>query len=97
MFLKIQLYYNYNPEDIDSVTMHYVPTQFEVIKGLFNLNVEEIIQLAAIQFYVDYGSISHDDIFRQVSTEIRRSVPCNKLFHIDDGEVTVDKIIESIQ
>ena len=94
MFLKIQLYYNYNPEDIDSVTMHYVQTQFEVIKGLFNLNVEEIIQLAAIQFYVDYGSISHNDIFRHVSTEIRRSVPCNKLFHIDDGEVTVDKIIQ---
>ena len=93
IFLKIQLYYNYNPEDIDSVTMHYVQTNFEVIKGLFRLTPEEINELAAIQFYIDFGNISDDDILRHVSTEIRKYIPCNKLFFIEDGEVTVDKII----
>ena len=95
LFLKIQLYYNYNPEDIDSVTMHYVQTNFEVIKGFYRLTVEEIIQLAAIQFYVNYGDISQNDILRHVSTEIRKYVPCNKLFHIEDGEVTVEKIVNA--
>lgn len=97
IFLKIQLYYSYNPEDIDSVTMHYVQTNFEVIKGLYRISIEDIIQLAAIQFYINYGSISHDDILRHVSTEIKKYVPCNKLFHIEDGEVTVDKIIEAYE
>ena len=93
IYLKIQLYYNYNPEDIDAVTMHYVQTNFEVLKGLYRLSPEDINQLAAIQFYINYGKISDDDILRHVSTEIKRSVPCNTLFHIEDGEVTVEKII----
>ena len=75
IYLKIQLYYNYNPEDIDSVTMHYVQTNFEVIKGLYRLSVEEINQLAAIQFFIDYGKINHNDILRHVSTEIRKYIP----------------------
>lgn len=95
IFLKIQLYYNYNPEDIDTVTMHYVQTNFEVIKGLYRISIEDIIQLAAIQFYINYGSISHDDILRHVSTEIKKYVPCNKLFHIEDREITVEKIIDA--
>ena len=95
IFLKIQLYYNYNPQDIDSVTMHYVQTNFEVIKGLYRLTSEEIVQLAAIQFYINYGSISDDDILRHVSTEIRKYIPCNRLLDIKDGQITVEKIIEA--
>ena len=95
IFLKIQLYYKYNPQDIDSVTMHYVQTNFEVIKGLYRLSVEEIIQLAALQFYINYGNISDNDILRQVSTEIKKYIPCNKLVHIEKGEITVEKIIEA--
>ena len=93
IYLKIQLYYKYNPEDIDSVTMHYVQTNFEVIKGLYRLSPDEINQLAAIQFYINYGILNNDDILRRVSTEIKKYVPCNRLFLIEDGEVTVDKII----
>ena len=94
MYLKIQLYYNYNPEDIDSVTMHYVQTNFEVLKGLYRLSPEDINKLAAIQFYINLGNINDDDILRHVSTEIRKYIPCNRLFLIEDGEVTVDKIID---
>ena len=95
IFLKIQLYYNYNPEDLDTVTMHYVQTNFEVIKGLYRLSAEEITELAAIQFFINYGKISADDIFRHVSTEIKKYVPCNKLFLIEDKEVSVEGIIDA--
>lgn len=95
IFLKIQLYYNYNPEDLDTVTMHYVQTNFEVIKGFYRLNPEEIVELAAIQFYINLGKISADNIFRHVSTEIKKYIPCNKLFLIEDKEVTVEKIINA--
>ena len=93
IFLKIQLYYNYNPEDLDSVTMHYVQTNFEVIKGFYRLSVDDTNILAAIQFFINYGNISDDDIKRHVNTEIRKYIPCNKLFLIGDGEVTPEKII----
>ena len=89
IILKIQLYYNYNPEDLDSVTMHYVQTNFEVIKGFYNLSSEDIIKLAAIQFYVNYGSISENDILAHISTELKKYIPCK---HVNENEVTVDKI-----
>ena len=89
IILKIQLYYNYNPEDLDSVTMHYVQTNFEVIKGFYNLSSEDIIKLAAIQFYVNYGSISENDIFTHISTELKKYIPCR---NVNENEVTVDKI-----
>jgi hypothetical protein len=91
----MQLYYNYNPQDIDSVTMQDVQTNFEVIKGVYRLTAEEIVQLAAIQFYINYGNISPDDILRHVSTEIRKYIPCNRLLDINDGQITVEKIIEA--
>ncbi len=89
IILKIQLYYNYNPEDLDSVTMHYVQTNFEVIKGFYNLSSEDIIKLAAIQFYVNYGSISENDILSHISTELKKYIPCK---FVKENEVTIDKI-----
>jgi hypothetical protein len=89
MILKIQLYFNYNPQDLDSVTMHYVQTNFEVIKGFYNLSSEEIIQLAAIQFYVNYGKIGENDIFAHISTELKKYIPCQ---NVNEEEVTADKI-----
>ena len=74
--------------------MHYVQTNFEVLKGLYRLTSEDINQLAAIQFYINFGNISNDDILRHVSTEIRKYIPCNRLFLIEDGDVSVDKIID---
>ena len=94
IFLKIQLYYNYNPKDLDSVTMHYVQTNFEVLKGLYKISLQNIIELAALQFFINYGKISDDDIRRHVSTELKTAVPCKKFFHIKDEEITVDKIID---
>lgn len=95
IFLKIQLYYNYNPEDLDSVTMHYVQTNFEVIKGLYRLSFDEIMELAAIQFYVNYGKISQDEISRHARTEIRKYVPFNQFKNIVPEKISIDKIISN--
>ena len=89
MILKIQLYYNYNPEDLDSVTMHYVQTNFEVIKGFYRLSSEDIIKLAALQLYVNYGNVSENDIFTHISTELKKYIPCK---YVNENEVTGEKI-----
>ena len=89
MILKIQLYYNYNPQDLDSVTMHYVQTNFEVIKGFYKLLSDDIINLAAIQFYVNYGKISENDISSHIRTELKKYIPCK---YVNEEEVTADKI-----
>jgi hypothetical protein len=69
--------------------MHYVQTNFEVIKGFYRLSSEEIIKLAAIQFYVNYGKIGENDIFTHISTEFKKYIPCK---YVKENEVTADKI-----
>ena len=77
-FLKLLLYYDYNPEDIDSVTMTYVQCNFEVVKGRFNLSEPDIIKLAAIQLYIDYGHLNQDEIKNNLRENIKRFIPYNK-------------------
>ena len=77
-FLKLLLYYDYNPEDIDSVTMTYVQCQFETIKGKFNLTEQEVIKLAAIQLYIDYGHLSTDQLQSNLRENVTKFVPFNK-------------------
>ncbi len=77
-FLKLLLYYDYNPEDIDSVTMTYVQCQFETVKGKFNLTEQEVIKLAAIQLYIDYGHLSTDQLQSNLRENVTKFVPFNK-------------------
>ena len=92
-YLKLLLYYEYNPEDIDSVTMTYVQCNFEIIKGLYNLTEEEIIKLAAIQLYIDYGNLSQDEIQSNLREHIRDFIPYNK-FQINSESSWPEKILQ---
>ena len=92
-YLKLLLYYEYNPEDIDSVTMTYVQCNFEIIKGLYNLTEEEIIKLAAIQLYIDYGNLSQDEIQSNLREHIRDFIPFNK-FQINSESSWPEKILQ---
>ena len=91
-FLKLLLYYEYNPEDLDSVTMTYVQCNFEATKGRYNLTEEEIIKLGAIQLYIDYGHLSHDEVNNNIREHIRKFVPSNK-FQINSESSWADKIM----
>ena len=91
-FLKLLLYYEYNPEDLDSVTMTYVQCNFEAVKGRYNLTEEEMIKLGAIQLYIDYGHLSHDEVNNNIREHIRKYVPSNK-FQINSESSWADKIM----
>ena len=78
-FLKLLLYYEYNPEDIDSVTMTYVQCNFETIKGRYKLTEEEIVKLGAIQLYIDYGHLTPDEIRNNIKENIKKFIPHNQI------------------
>lgn len=78
IYLKIQLYYGYNENDIDTITMHYVQTNYDVNKGKFNLSESDIITLAAVQLMVNYGDLSHEEVYKNLEKSIERYVPINK-------------------
>jgi hypothetical protein len=91
-FLKLLLYYDYNPEDIDSVTMTYVQCQFETVKGRYNLTEPDVIKLGAIQLYIDYGHLSTDQLQSNLKENITKFVPVNKR-QINSESSWADKIL----
>ena len=79
--LKLLLYYEYNPQDIDAVTMTYVQCQFEVINSRYNLTEETIVKLAAIQLYIDYSNLQLDEVKKTINQNVKKFVSKNKFKH----------------
>jgi hypothetical protein len=79
IYLKIQLYYGYKPDDVDTVTMHYVQTSYDVNKGKFHLSEEDVLTLAAIQLSADYFGSTHEETNKMLERNLMRYVPCDKL------------------
>ena len=92
-FLKLLLYYDFNPEDLDAVTMTYVQCNFDVINDRYNLSEEDIIKLAAIQLYVDYSSLEKEDILKKLDDNVKEYIP-KKIFSTNTTEHWTDKIKE---
>jgi hypothetical protein len=92
LYLKLQLFYNYAQTDIDTITMLYVQTNYEVISGRFNLNEESIISLASLQLALNFGP-NRDQAFQNLQSNLEKYVPADKVN--DNPLVTwVQKIIE---
>ena len=92
-FLKLLLYYDFNPEDLDAVTMTYVQCNFDVVNDRYNLSEEDIIKLGAIQLYVDYSSLEKEDILKKLDDNVKDYIP-NKIFNTNTTEHWTEKIKE---
>ena len=90
--------YDYNPEDLDSVTMTYVQCNFEVVKGKYNLTEDQLMKLGAIQLYIDYGHLSPDEIKNNLKEHINNFVPLckrnNKNSDFNSDSFWIDNIYE---
>lgn len=75
IYLKILLYYGYNENDLDTITMHYVQTCYDVNKGKLKLSEEDVIALAGLQLMSNYNKSSHEEIYRQIEKNTERFVP----------------------
>ena len=95
-FLKLLLYYDFNHEDLDSVTMTYVQCNFEVINDRYNLTEEDIIKLGAIQLYVDYSSFERVETLKKLNDNIKGSIP-KKIIITNTSEYWVEKITKQFE
>lgn len=93
-YLKLLLYFVHNPEDVDSVTMEYVQVSFEATKGRYNLSEEQIINLAAIQLFVDKTPKSVDEIREYLKENVKQFIPPDK-FPINSESVWQEKIMNA--
>ena len=92
-FLKLLLYYDFNPEGLDAVTMTYVQCNFDVVNDRYNLSEEDIIKLGAIQLYVDYSSLEKEDILKKLDDNVKDYIP-KKIFNTNTTEHWTEKIKE---
>lgn len=93
MYLKLQLFNNYAETDIDTITMIYFQTNYEIIHGRFNLNEELAITLAALQLMVNYGANS-EFAYQNLQSEIEKYIPKNILQN-NPSITWLQKIMES--
>jgi hypothetical protein len=92
IYLKIQLFYSFPDDDVDTITMHYVQTNYDVNKGKFNLTENDIITLAAIQLMANYGT-SHDESYRNLEKSTEKYIPMDK-FKTNPKEYWMEKIMK---
>ena len=72
--------------------MHYVQTNFEVIKGRYNLSEQDIIKLGAIQLFIDYAHLNQDEVKNNLKENIKHFIPIKK-FQMNSESNWVEKIM----
>ena len=93
-YLKLLLYYDFNPEDLDAVTMTYVQCNFDVINDRYNLTEDDVVKLGAIQLYVNYSDLNHEEIVKNLNDHIKDYIP-KKIIGNNTGEYWSEKILNN--
>ncbi len=93
LYLKIHFFYPFNSEDIDSVSMHYMQTNFEVLSGKIPLTEGEIIELGGISLFINYPySDDEEELMIILKKEINNYIPIN-IFSLYSVEQWSKKLI----
>jgi len=80
LYLKLQTFYKYAETDIDTITMVYMQTVYDVLSGRLNLSEEKIVDLAALELLANFGQ-NKDLAFKAIQENLEKYLPRN---HIDD-------------
>lgn len=75
IYLKIQIFYNFSNNDVDSVSMLYYQSQFDHILGKYLINEKESIELAAIQLIINFPNLKDDDALKHLEININEYIP----------------------
>ena len=89
-FLKIKLYFPFNYDDIDTVTMLYVQAAYDVLKDKYPFDETAYFQLAALKLVADHGCKSEKGL-RFLTNNIYRYLP-NSLVKKNTDAFNVSKV-----
>ena len=94
MYLKLFIYYEYSKNDVDTITLMYVQTNYDVIKSKFNISKELAIDLAAYQLSINYGN-NYEVAEKFIIYSYKDYIPA-KLFNNKSEEcsIIIDKVCE---
>lgn len=92
IFLKIFLYFPYSETDVDTVTLVYTQSVYDVINGKYQLKEEDIITLAALQLLVEF-STNQDNAYQSLQKNLDKYIPINQL-HLNPSVYWIQKVME---
>ena len=78
LYFKLLIYYPFEENDDDTISLVYYQTLYDVISGKFNLNENKIIKLAGLQLLDECGN-EREKAYNNLKENYRKYVPSNKI------------------
>ena len=92
LYLKLLIYYPFDKDDIDTLSVIYYQTTYDVISGKHPVDENKIIELAAYQLVVEFDD--NDDIAeKKLNDNLNKYIPVNK-FNLMPAQDWKEKVFE---
>lgn len=85
IYVKIFIYYDYSDDDPDTVTLLYVQSNYDAIVGKLDLSIDESVDLASYQLYVNYLTDS-EMAYKFLDRNLQEYIPKNIYAKIEPNE-----------
>ena len=92
LYLKLLIYYPFEKEDIDTLSVVYYQTVYDVISGKHPVDEKKIIQLAANQLVVEFED-DDDKTRKKLNENLHKYIPANK-FNLMPAQDWKEKVFE---
>ena len=91
-YLKLLIYYPFEKDDIDTLSVVYHQTVYDVISGKHPVDERKIISLAAYQLVIEF-EYDEDVAEKKINDSLNKFIPANK-FNLMPAEDWKEKILE---
>ena len=92
LYLKLLIYYPFEREDIDTLSVVYYQTVYDVISGKHPVDENKIIELAAYQLVVEFDD-DDDKTEKKLNENLHKYIPANK-FNLIPVQDWKEKVFE---
>ena len=91
-YLKLLIYYPFEKDDIDTLSVVYHQTVYDVISGKHPVDERKIINLAAYQLVIEFED-DEDVAEKKINDSLHKFIPANK-FNLMPAEDWKERILE---
>ena len=91
-YLKLLIYYPFEKDDIDTLSVVYHQTVYDVISGKHPVDERKIINLAAYQLVIEFED-DEDVAEKKINDSLHKFIPANR-FNLMPAEEWKEKILE---
>ena len=92
LYLKLLIYYPFEKDDIDTLSVVYYQTGYDVISGKHPLNEEKIVKLAALQLVVEFED-DDDKTEKKLKENLHKYIPTNK-YNLIPAQEWIEKVFK---